>query len=219
MANNFMKIKNFMFPFSRRYSFLSEKWWHRLSVVFYYIAVISFLILAIFISLSSISERSFNISVKNNLRDFSRESNTSIANTVPSFLAQNNKIGCLENNNVKFVSTYTLENETFCSSDISSHLDEVANKIIGNGTLTVEQRRDALSQMLAKDTEKRYCFMPISLNCSSDKVIAYDRNAIYYLQAIIYTLVATYIFFLVLQIIYFKGLIYIIYGTKVDSKL
>jgi|GEM_PF-3542563 len=216
-----MKIKNIIFPLSKHNEFLSEKWWHRLFVVFYFVGIASFLVIAFFISVSSIGEHSFNITVKNNLRDFSKQNNSSIANTVPLFLEQSDKIGCLENNNVKYVSTYTLENETFCSADIPSHLDEAANKIIGNGTLSVEQRRDALSQMLAKDTEKRYCFVPIvpnSLDCSSDKVIAYNRNTIFYLQAIIYTLIASYIFSLILQVIYFKGLIYIIYGRKVNSK-
>lgn len=209
-----MKIKQFIFPFAKHYSFLSEKWWHRFFTVAYTVVVCGFLIVALFVSLESIGEKGFNTTIKNNLRDFSKNSDKSIVNTVPLFLKQGGKIGGFENNTIGYVSTYTLENETFCSADISSHLDEAADKIIGNGTLTVERRRDALSEILAKDTEKRYCFIPKDINYSSDKVVSYNRNAIYYLQVLVYSLLSTYIFSLFLQVIYFKGLVYIIYGRR-----
>ena len=209
-----MKIKNLIFPFTKHYSFLTEKWWHRFFTVAYAVAVCGFLIAAVFVSLEGVGEKTFNTTIKNTLRDFSKNSDKSIANTVPSFLEQGGKIGCFENNKIGYISTYTLENETFCSADISSHLDEATQKIIGGGSLTVERRKELLSEMLTKDTEKRYCFMPNVLNCSSDKVISYNRNVIYYLQVIIYSLFTTYLFSLFLQVLYFKGLIYIVYGKK-----
>lgn len=209
-----MKIKQLISPFVKYYSFLTEKWWHRFFIVVYAVAVCGFLIVALSVSLENISEKGFNTTIKNNLRDFSKNSDKSIVNTVPLFLKQGGEIGGLENNTIGYVSTYTLENETFCSADISSHLDEAADKVIGDGTLTVERRREALSEILAKDTEKRYCFIPNDINYSSDKVVSYNRNAIYYLQVLVYSLLSTYIFSLFLQILYFKGLIFIAYGKK-----
>ena len=213
-----MKIKQFTFPFTKHHSFLMNKWWHRFFVVAYVIITLGFLIGSYFISLESIGEKAFNITIKNNLRDFSKNSDKSITNTVPLFLEQGGKIGCFENNKMAYVSTYGLENETFCSADISAHLDEAAGKIIGDGSLTFEKRKELLSEALTNDTEKRYCFIrKEGVDCLSNNIISYERNFIYYLQAIVYSLIATYIFSIILQIVYFKGLIFIIYGKNIEE--
>lgn len=210
-----MKIKNLIFPFTKHYSFLTEKWWHRFFTVAYAVAICGFLIAAIFISFEGVGEKAFNTTIKNNLRDFSKNSNKSIANTVPLFLEQGGKIGCFENNKISYVSSYNLENDTFCSADISAHLDEAAGKIVGDGSLTLEKRKELLSGALLKDTEKRYCFInKESIDCLSANIVSYDRNFMYYLQAIIYSLISTFLFSLFLQILYFNGLIYIVYGKK-----
>lgn len=214
---NFMKIsRSILFPFAKQYRFLMEKWWHRLFVVVYVVIIVGLIVVSFLGVLVSIeeSDATYNISVKNNLRDFSKNSDKNIANTVPLFLKQTGSVGCLEDNKIGYVSTYVLEDETFCSADISAHLDEAAEKIIGNGTLTVDKRRELLSGALVKDTEKRYCFIPKDINCSSDKVVSYNQSILYYLQVIIFPIIITYLFSLFFQVTYFKGLIYIIYGRK-----
>lgn len=215
-----MKIKNLIFPFTKYYSFLTEKWWHRFFTVAYAVVVCGFLIAAIFVSLEGVGEKTFNTTIKNNLRDFSKNSDKSIANTVPLFLQQGGKIGCFENNKIGYVSTYSLENETFCSADISAHLNEAAEKIVGDGSLTLERRKEALSEALAKDTEKRYCFIrKEGIDCLSNNIVSYNRNFVYYLQVFAYSLLATFLFSLFLQVLYFKGIIYIVYGKKSKASI
>jgi hypothetical protein len=211
-------IKKIFFPFANNKTFLSEKWWHRFFVIIYIIILCIFSIATVLISLGMVKEEIFNTNIKNNLRDFTKNSDKSVANAVPLFLEQGNKIGCLENSKISYISTYTLETKVFCNADIPGHLDEAsrfyANLITGSST---GELKNALSEVLSKDTEKRYCFMHKDLDCSSDKVISYSRNAIYYAQVIGYSLIAVYFFSLILQVLYFKGLIYIIYGKNLNS--
>ncbi len=210
-----MKIKKILFPFLKYNSFLKDKWWHRLFVVFYNITVVAFLIVAFFVAYSSISETPFNTKIINNLRDFSKNSDKSMANTVPSFLKQGQKIGCFEDGKYNYVSTYSLQHETFCSSDLSSHLDEAAQVIMGDDSLTFERRKEALSEALTNDKEKRYCFIrKQGVDCLSNNIISYNKNIIFYLQVIASSFLTAYLFSLFLQLLYFKGLIYIIYGKK-----
>jgi len=209
-----MKIKKVAFPFSGTHPLLGEKWWHRFFIVAYVITTLATLGIAVALSIEGVEEKPYNINVKNNLRDFSKNSDTSVSNTVPLFLEQGGNIGCLEDNRIKYVSVYTLEKKTFCSADIPSRLDDVSQKFIGNDSSTVERRKELLSEMISKDSEKRYCFISNEIDCSSDKVVSYNKNAVYYLQVIIYSLVSVYLVSIFLQILYYKGFIYIVYGKN-----
>lgn len=209
-----MNIKKIALPFSEAYSFLGEKWWHRFFVVVYVIVILVTFGIAAALSIEGIEEKPYNINIKNNLRDFSKNSDTSVSNTVPLFLKQGGSVGCLEDNRIKYVSAYALEEKTFCSADIPSRLDDVSQKFIGNDSSTVERRKELLSEMISKDSEKRYCFISNEIDCSSDKVVSYSKNTVYYLQVIAYSLISVYLVSLFLQVLYYKGFIYIVYGKN-----
>ncbi len=219
-----MKILKIIFPFIKKYPFLQEKWWHRFAVVIYSISTIAFLAIAIFVSYLIIQERAFNITIKNNLRDFSKSSEESMINTVPLFLKQNYKFGCLENNKITYVSDYTLEKKAFCNPKIENHLEDVADKLIKDqhpeilNSISYQRDRtelvDFLKKTLQEDTEKRYCFIGADINCYSGNIISYRRNFMFYLEGTICALILTYLFSLFSQITYFMGLIYIVYGKK-----
>lgn len=230
-----MKIKQVILPFSGNYSFLGEKWWHRFFIVAYVITILGALGVAVLVSIDSIEERPYNINIKNNLRDFSKNSDKSVSNTVPLFLGQSGDIGCLEGSRINYVSTYTLENKTFCSADILSHLDQASKKVLTSGSLTSEPKRfitdeeydklggqvkvlseddrsSLLLDVISRDSEKRYCFVSNEIDCSSDKIVSYNKNIVYYLQVIVYSLISVYLASLFLQVLYYKGFIYIVYG-------
>lgn len=210
-----MKIKKAVFPFSGTYPLLGEKWWHRFFIVAYVITSLATLGVSVALSIEGVEEKPYNINIKNNLRDFSRDSDKSVSNTVPLFLKQSGSIGCLDGDRINYVSTYALEKGSFCSAEISSHIDEAANKIVGDGSLTFEKRKELLSEALNKDTQKRYCFVhKESIDCLSENVISYDKNVVYYLQVIAYSLISVYVVSLLLQILYYKGFIYIVYGKN-----
>lgn len=176
-----------------------------------------FFLLSIVFSSGIIPDSIVNFKIKNNLRDFSKNSDVSITNTVPAFLNQHGKFGCLQNNKIEYISTYILENKSICNADIKLNLDETAKTInsMAEYKLTpVEEVKKSILEKLYENNEKRYCFIHKDISCSSDKIVNYRLNSFYYLQTATYSLLSTYLFSLLVQIIYFKGFIYIIYGKK-----
>jgi len=79
---------------------------------------------------------------------------------------------------------------------------------------SIQEIKGFITEVIKEDKEKRYCFIGKNLNCSSEDIIFYKRSYVYYIQIISYSLILTYIFSLFLQLIYFKYLIYVIYGRK-----
>ena len=71
-----MKIKKVLLLLAEEREVLNDKWWHRIFVVLFVVCVSLFLVVSIFVSRYSIRENYFNTSVKNNLRNFSANSDT-----------------------------------------------------------------------------------------------------------------------------------------------
>ena len=211
-----MGIYSKLFFFKRTDINLQEKWWHRFFVVLFTIFLISFFLVFLLIMSEAIPEKSFNVDIKYNLREFTKTSSKDIANTVPAFNLLNYKVGCFEDDKIKYVS-YSALNETVCSSDLRSNIDKVAEIFLQNNPLIKDTKENAIKEMtkiLDEDTETRYCFVSKNANCTSDKIITYKRNPIFYLEVFLASLFSTYLVALILQFVYFKGFIYIIYGKK-----
>jgi hypothetical protein len=213
-----MNIKNILFPFNHSNEHLKEKWWHRLFVVAFVIFVLLGLAVSIGVIGEELGSRNFNSTVQTNLKDFTAAQDKSVSDATSLFLNKYSQIGCLEDSGkISYVSTYELKNQALCSADLSAHLSDVADKIISSENISANYKNELigkLSQTLQEDTEKRYCFVPKNICASSGNIVAYKHGAIFYLQIAIYALVITYLLSLFLQLMYFKGLIYIIYGKK-----
>lgn len=210
-------MKKIFFPFTTRHTQLQTKWWHRFFVVTYVISLLFFFLPALAVTADSLPESLFNLEITDNLRDFSKNSSISIANTVPSFLNLKGKFGCLRNSKINYLSTYSLESNAVCSSDISIHIDETANKLkdmMDDESIKTEVAKKFVLDDLSKNIEKRFCFIDKNIDCASDEIVNYHFNIFYYLQIVVYSVLATYLFSIFLQIIYFKGFIYIIYGKN-----
>lgn len=224
-----MKIKKALFPFSDHRDSLKAKWWHRLFVVVFafliFIGTLS--VIAGTIAGGGVGYYKINSKILSNLNEFTAKQDTSISDTVSLFTEQYSQIGCLEDSGkISYVSSYTLENKAYCSADLSAHLPSVADRIIREQNPsavynTSQYQSDkngliqALNQRLSEDTEKRYCFVNKDIVCSSSSnIVAYKPNILFYLQGLIISAVGLYLFSLFAQLLYFKGLIYIIYGNR-----
>lgn len=208
-----MNIFKIMFPFEGHRS-LSNKWWHRLSVVLFFLISAISLIFLVTLFLSSFPENKFNINIKYSLEDFTKDSPKSTVNTIPSFIELEHRIGCLENDDsIRRISLYELE-KNVCSSDLEGNLKEVADILyLDNHEFgSVINLQNMLANMLDEDMGKRNCFIRTDFECNSGEIVSYERNIIFYLESFLIPIVIVYILGLVLQIIYFKALIYIIYG-------
>jgi hypothetical protein len=215
-----MNIKKVFLFLSEEREILNDKWWHRLFIVLFTVSIGFFFIISIFISIQIVNEYSFNINIKNSLRKFSENSDKSVANTTYYFLEQGDKFGCLEEDGrITHLSIYTIRNEALCSADISVNIEEVAKEVSDRWKdrmqkYSIQEIKRFITEVIHEDKEKRYCFVSKNINCSSEKIIYYKRSYVYYLQITAYSLVSTYIFSLFLQLVYFKCLIYIIYGKR-----
>jgi hypothetical protein len=213
-------VKKAFLLLSEEREVLNDKWWHRLFIVLFNLCVVFFFIICNFTATLLITEYSFNINTKNSLRSFSENSDKSVVNTTYYFLEQGDKFGCIEEDGrIIPLSIYTIRNEALCSSDISVNIEEVAKEVSDKWKdrmqkYSIQEIKGFITEVLNEDKEKRYCFIGKNLDCSSDNIIYYKRSYVYYLQIAAYSLVSTYFFSLFLQFVYFKGLIYVIYGRK-----
>jgi hypothetical protein len=212
-----MKIISKLFFLKRTDVNLENKWWHRLFVVLFVIFVVIFFLGSLILLNISIPENKFNVDIKYNLREFSKNSSKDIANTVPAFNLLNYEVGCLKNDNsIKHFSNFALE-KSICSSDIRRNIDKISEIFLQKHPSINDSKEQAiysLTRVLDEDTESRYCFINNDIGCSSDKIIAYQKSPVFYLEVFLISVFLTYLNILFLQLIYFKGFIYIIYGKK-----
>jgi hypothetical protein len=230
-----MNIKRILFPFSDYKASMETKWWHRLFVVTFALLIFSGALIALpigfIIADEGIGSYKINSKIFTTLNDFTAKQDTSISDTVSLFTKEYSKIGCLqENGKINRLHAFTLERGAFCSADVRANLSSIADQMIETEgfyhglSLTQQQIRkdnfiEGLERILSMDTEKRYCFVHHDvLECSSHNVVAYKHNIFFYAGWLAVSLVALYLFSLFLQFLYFKGLLYIIYG-KLENKV
>lgn len=194
---------------------LSEKWWHRFLKVVYFLSLAVVFLIAFAIASNSVTPTNGNTTVINNLRDFAASSDNSIVNTVPGFLEINGELGCYhpETNKITYASEYFIE-KSFCSYDIVSRADDAVsfyNKEYPGANYT---RNDLFEKIFNKDTEKRYCLINKDVDCQSKNIVKYNKTALFYAEAGLYSLLTVLIWGLFWMLFYNRVFLYIIYGSK-----
>jgi len=123
-------------------------------------------------------------------------------------------------NKIKPIPSYVME-KTVCNADIAGNIRSVARDFLKRNPSIVASNESEVSANMIKildtDTETRYCFVNRNADCTSDKIVAYDRNIIFYLEVGLASFVITYLFALFLHVVYFNGLIFILYGEDVEK--
>lgn len=208
-----MSLRRILLPFAENREFLKTKWWHRLFIVAYSLAVLFCLLTAGAVSFEAIKPTKQNQTIVTDLSTFSANSDPSIVDTVPLFLKQNNSVGCIdESGEIEWISTYALEDKSFCSADLNSYITEASKKIFG--TQDLAKAEQVIKNRLAQDKQPRYCFIHNDVECNSKNIVIHRPNAIFSMQVALYSLLTTYLFSLLMQLAYYKGFIYIVYGKR-----
>jgi len=162
---------------------------------------------------------SFNVNIKYNLRDFTKSSSSEIVNTIVPFVYEH-RVGCVTGNKIRPLSDYVIE-KTVCNADIAGKIGNVARDFIKRNPSAVATNESEVSasmkRILDTDTETRYCFVNRNANCTSDKIVAYNRNVVFYLEVIFASFIFTYLFALLMHVVYFNGLIFILYGEDIEK--
>jgi len=215
-----MRFLNIFFPFKKQRSFLNEKLWHRFSIVSFAVCVVLCFFFNCYWLNNIMPERPFlNVSIKYNLKDYTKSSSSEIINTIASF-TDGYRVGCLTKTKVKPIPSYVM-NKTVCNSDIPSKIRSVARTFIKSNPSIIKANEDQvvsdMEKMIAEDKETRYCFINQGANCTSDKIVAYERNIIFYLEVFFASFGLTYLFALIIHVMYFNGLIFILYGADIEK--
>lgn len=213
------KIKNIVFPYREG---LENKWWHRLIKVFFVflLVIVSVIVYICFLDGNKVSKN--DIDIINNLRQFTKEDSKNLDNTIPYFLKQNGELGCLEGDEIKYVSEYYLEEKSLCNKDIIGNFDKVIVAINKQENLNYTQDQieefknktfEENESLVSKGEEKRYCFIK-DVECASNNIIKYKKNVFYYCEPLVYVLPIIFVFYILCVNLYYRVFIYIIYGNK-----
>ena len=202
---------------------LENKWWHRLIKVLFVFSLIAVFAFSFVCSLQYIDISKNKINIVNNLREFTKNDNQQLDNTIPSFLEQNGELGCLNGDTINYISSYDLENNCYCNKDMINNIDKAIAVIakVQNSYFSISEvekfKNDRIAErdaFLQKGEEIRYCNINKSIECTSNNIIKYNKNIFYYGEAFIYSILVTALFYLIFIILYYKVFIYIIYGNK-----
>ena len=225
-----MKIKKIIFPFKSDHKRLQLRWWHRLLVVLYLLIIFFIILTSIYLGLTQKDiwkGQRVNLTSKVliSLNDFTTRQEISAINTTPLFIEKYPNIGCLKDHKaIEELSSYEVQREVFCNRDISSNVEEISYEITKNSValLQYKGKEDQLvrhiNELLSNDTEKKYCLVPKNFECSADAIVAYKNNILFYVIGLAILAIGVYLTSLLLQFLYFRGFIYIIYGNLKDKE-
>lgn len=121
-SKNRWVLKRLFLDWERKDVDLSSKWWHRLFKVIFVLTIVLFFAIVSSVAFISIWEENFLYltSIKENLRNYTKNSSSS-ENTVPSFIKENKQIWCFEDNRIRHLYSFELENN-ICYANIRERL-------------------------------------------------------------------------------------------------
>ena len=171
---------------------------------------------------SSLKPNRYTIKISNNLRDFTIN-NPQYVNTIPEFikLAKSlsndsyvlKNIGCLQDGTRKFIEIEEGDMDgTLCNANIPDNIDGMLDSLwffdsLDSSDINIKNARKDLLALYNEDLKRgitRYCYLPVAWNCAPYDVFIYEKNRVYYLQWIIYTVLWLWLIFLLLQFVYYK---------------
>lgn len=203
---------------------LSDRWWHRLFKVSATLAAIGagVSVMATRVTANRSHPSESSVTITETLREFAKKADPSEADVIPAFLRSPGTLGGRKNGNISQVSEEILRQGT-CSADLSRHTQFIVDKV--EPSKTAEEREElarALREMLIKEdaasksgTEKRYCLLT-DFGFSSDNVVKYELTTVgrayVWALSMLETIGILLAAFLVTANLYYRGLVYIIYG-------
>lgn len=204
----------------RRDPSLENRWWHRLSKVFFVVSSVVVFLIAMVVSFDDPARRRENVRVIDTLRNYT-QTHPELANSVPSFRGLG-RVGVLtDSGRVGFL--YLSENDVMCSSNLEAHPKEVGqflrrgdpgthSEMDTNGAVAwLKERREA-----GRSTP---CIAEKSLELpSTDKIVAWtftpEAWVAAYARAAGIGALAFLCYALVALNLYYRGFIYIILGSR-----
>ncbi len=231
MKNKYKKIKSWLF---RETLELDKKWWHRLVKViflalFFLIAVVSYIAIVADPDAGLLSKH--NISVKNTLYQFTESyKGEDYDNTIPKFFEQKGRFGVWVDNKIEYVSEYSL-GKSFCIKTPEKYQDNIVKIFyedykskLGYGKTagSLEDFSDGVKNKIFEDATRKCFLYDIStyndelknIENLSSNIINYRPNIIFYIEATIAVPFIALVSFIFFALIYYRLILYIVYGNK-----
>ena len=199
---------------------LDKKWWHRLLKVLFFFSFLIVLIISFLLALSSVALNKNNVNVITSLNDFTSSMGDNSSNSIPPFIGSRGSLGCYDgkNGNIEYVSEYELQN-SFCSINLLSRTDEAARFFNSKYPEANYTTYDLINNIFEynknnnKDN-KKYCFITKDLDCSIKSIVKYEKNWVFYIEALFYAFLSATIWTILWSLFYYKVFLYILYGNK-----
>lgn len=211
-------INNYIHNTHPSKAFLETKWWHRLLKILYYCLTAIIAVATILGMYYEWDKTLPNVQVISNLETFTKNSNPSIVDTVPSFLKLEGELGCLntEAGRVDYLYESGFLEKSVCSADIEKNSYEIAKLIAKKNLDYSDINLIDLHQQVLKNIkqEKRICYIHQDADCNSTNAIKYKRSGLFYSKSLIYSSLIIIGWIAISWHLYFKVILYIAYGKK-----
>lgn len=215
-TNNSLRSK-FMKLFREDLS-LSNKWWHRLFKVVFFIVTLLLIVGTPIGLYYGVPQNIKNTQITTNLVQFTQQ-HPEMMDTLPAFLVSPGELGCKKEQGKEYgyLSEYEI-GKGVCNADILGNLDSLLN-ILGTKDVFNENWNTPLVKTYvteAVEERKLVCLINSDYRdeCPYENVVKYQRNILFLGQAFLYSLlvIAGWIIFWLL--LYYHGFLYVVYGKK-----
>lgn len=214
---------------------LGKHWWHRLIKVtflslFFLVTIGSYIMVISYPNDTEFLSK-HNIHINNTLLSYTENYiGEDSDNTIPKFFKQKGSFGILIDNKIEYISSYVFNN-SLCLKNPEKYLDNIAKALYPKflSSLTYQQAQNAtlveFSGVINKsfyDTPTRKCFINLdktyeNINKTkgvSASLINYRPNALFYIEATIAISLIALLSFVLFALIYYRLILYIVYGNK-----
>lgn len=210
---------------------LTERWWHRLFKVLYFVSfatVVGFGSWLLWEGFDSVTPDRKLVRIVSDLSSYLSAADVKIANVVPGFKNLDGRLGIVSDDGKKidYISDYAMD-QTWCTPSALAHLNETADFLNERDFTKANTGMTVLAgvQRVIKpeDKESRLCWVAASLREKSlDQVVKYEFTRTGYFQALwehyFWFILGVAITHTVFLNLYYRGLVYIIVGKRKQPK-
>lgn len=196
-------------------------WWHRLfKVTIFFISIFVFSVTLFILSESGIEPHIKNVKIIENLDHYTRSSN--LDSSMSSFLRLKGNLGCkISDDSISnSLLEESLRDDSFCSRDLIKNVklagDHLNNNL--NANYTEGELLNFLKNEEASQEKSRICLIHPDIDCNPENIIKYEfflrEKFVKISQDIVISLGISLTFLVLISILYYRVVIYIIFGRK-----
>lgn len=201
---------------------LTERWWHRLFKVLYFVVFGLVLTFLAFLAFEADPERQLeNVEITGYLDEFLARADPSVPNVVPAFMVLPGDTALLRaNGDLAYLSSYSL-GRSWCTPDAIRHVEATAEHLTERSYGRRVPASDVLASIknVSQESAPRLCWFDSGMSGSNlaeivkfrfTQTAVWRARATFFFKAIGYALLAHFI----VANFYYRGVVYVIAGPR-----